>query len=77
MAKSLKEEIYDIEVQLISELKSTFHTVCTKFGNIVFTDGKATIPSNQPELLQELQNLNVIAPPVQLETPVEPPTTGE
>lgn len=76
MAKKLEkivEEVKEIEVELASKLHSAFHTVCTKFGNILFTDGKAKISSDNQELVNELQNINAIKP---LEQPPEQ-TNGE
>jgi hypothetical protein len=77
MAKKLEkivEEVKEIEVKLAADFKSTFHTICTKFGNVEFVDGKASIASDNKDLLNELQNLNAIHP---LEKPPEQGATSE
>jgi hypothetical protein len=77
MAKKLEkivEEVKEIEVKLAADFKSAFHTICTKFGNVEFVDGKATIASENKDLINELQNMNAIHP---LEKPPELDVTSE
>lgn len=79
VAQEVVEEVKGIELELAAKLKSAFHTVCTKFGNVEFVDGKATVSSDKKELIEELQNLNVInnpEKPPETESPATTETSG-
>lgn len=59
------EEVKAFEVELVAKVKSAFHVVCTKFGNVAFEEGKAVVSSESKDLINELQNLNVIEKPAE------------
>lgn len=63
MAKKLEkvvEEVKAFETEIVLKVKSAFHTIFTRFGKVEFTDGKAVVPANQPELIDELKNLDAV-----------------
>lgn len=60
MAKKIVEEVKTLEVEIVAKVKTAFHTVCTKFGNILFKDGKAVVSAESKDLIDELQSMNVV-----------------
>lgn len=81
MAKKIIEEVKAFEVELVSKVKSAFHTVFTKFGKVAFEDGKAVVSAEQKDLIDELQNMNVVesvnpVQPAPSPTPDQPKTNA-
>lgn len=68
MAKKIVEEIRALESEVVLKVKSAFHTIFTASGKVEFTDGKAVVPASQPELIEELKNIDA----VESVTPVQP-----
>lgn len=58
--KEVKEPLYvEVELKLDHENRTveSFHTVCTRLGNVTFVEGKASVTK---EVAEELKKLEVV-----------------